>query len=90
MGQGIDLARLKNPEHAQALDDLKDQLLIVFLRRLGGKLTLPIVEIDDTGGWLFAFKVDPIALTFSFTTQKGGDVAPGSVIAGAGPQSGRS
>jgi hypothetical protein len=90
MGQGIDLARLKNPEHAKAIDDLKDQLLIVFLRRLGGTITLPIIEIDDTGGWLFALKVDPIHLTFTFTTQKGGEFAPGSVIAAAGPQSGRS
>ena len=36
MGKGIDLARGAAPEHAALLDDLKDQLLIVFLKRLGG------------------------------------------------------
>lgn len=52
MGKGIDIARevFNAPEHAQLLDDLKDQLLIVFLKRLGGKLECSIAEVDDTGG----------------------------------------
>lgn len=57
MGRGIDLARIDAPEHAAAIDELKDQLLIVFLRRLGGAVTIPVAEIDDTGGYVMAFNV---------------------------------
>jgi hypothetical protein len=58
VGKGIDLARELAPEHAALLDDLKDQLLIVFLRRLGRKASIPVAEIDDTGQELLAFRVD--------------------------------
>lgn len=70
MGKGIDLA--KTPENEKALellDDLKDQLLIVFLKRIapvGTKVTLTVSEIDDTGNDLFALEVDPISKTFTF------------------------
>lgn len=60
MGKGIDLARPTAPIHAAALDDLKDQLLIVFLKRLralGHPLDFPLSEIDDTGGDLLAFSI---------------------------------
>ena len=50
MGKGIDAAREDAPEHTALLDDMKDQLLIVFVRRLGGKVSIPVSEIDDTGG----------------------------------------
>jgi hypothetical protein len=58
MGNGIDMARADAPEHAAALDDLKDQLLIVFLKRLGGRASIPVAEIDDTGQDMLAFRVD--------------------------------
>jgi hypothetical protein len=57
MGKGIDAARALGPEHAALLDDLKDQLLIVFLKRLGGKATISVAEVDNTGGDLFAFSI---------------------------------
>lgn len=50
MGIGIELARELAPEHADLMDNLKDQLLIVFLRRLGGEASVPVGEVDDTGG----------------------------------------
>ena len=58
MGKGLELARLDAPEHAQMLDGLKDQLLIVFLRRLGRVVSIPVAEIDDTGQELLAFRID--------------------------------
>jgi len=58
MGKGIDLARSDAPEHAAMMDDLKDQLLIVFLRRLGGTVSIPVVEMDDTGQLMLAFRID--------------------------------
>lgn len=50
MGKGVDLARDDAPVHAAVLDDFKDQLLIVLVRRLGGKVSIPVAEVDDTGG----------------------------------------
>ena len=57
MGKGLEACRAESPEHAALLDDLKDQLLIVFLRRLGRKVSIPVAEIDDTGQELFMFSV---------------------------------
>lgn len=69
MGKGIDAARSVGPEHAALLDDLKDQLLIVFLKRLGGKVSIPVAEVDDTGQDLFAFRIDENRV-FHFETRK--------------------
>jgi hypothetical protein len=59
MGKGIDLARPQAPEHAAVLDDFKDQLLIVLMKRLAvdGKVRIPVAEVDDTGGDLLAFAI---------------------------------
>ena len=70
MGRGIELARQDAPEHAALIEDLKEQLLIVFLRRLGGKITIPVAEIDDTGGSLFLFRVDPETREFTFELRR--------------------
>lgn len=73
MGQGIDAAaRAGSPIHAQVLDDLKDQLLIVLLRRLGAlekTVVLPIGEVDDTGGLLCSFRIDPEKRQFEFSLE---------------------
>ncbi len=57
MGKGIDLAKEDNPEHAQILDDFRDQLLIAFLRRLDGTIDIPVKEIDETGRYLLSMKI---------------------------------
>jgi len=69
MGKGIDAARSSAPEHADVLDDFKDQLLIVFLKRLGGKVSIPLTEVDDTGQDLFAFRIDECKV-FHFELRK--------------------
>lgn len=62
MGNGIEFARMDAPEH------FKDQLLIVFLRRLkekyGDDLMFPVAETDATGGHLVAFKIEDRAFKF--------------------------
>ena len=58
MGKGIDLCREHAPEHAALLDNLKDQLLICFLKRLGGKLAMSVSEVDATGRYMLAFRID--------------------------------
>lgn len=55
---GIELATQINPEAAAMIEALKEQLLIVFLKRLGGKVSIPCTEVDDTAQDMFAFCVD--------------------------------
>lgn len=69
MGKGIDAAREENPLHAAVLDDVKDQLLIVFLKRLGGAVSIPVAEIDDTGMDLLSLRIDE-HLVFHFAVSK--------------------
>ena len=62
MGKGIDLARPHAPLHAKVLDDFKDQLLIVMLKRLhrldpDGGLNFSVAEVDDTAHDMVAFRV---------------------------------
>lgn len=57
MGKGIDAARSDAPLHAQVLDDFKDQLLLALIRRLGGRVSIPVAEVDDTGGHLVAMNI---------------------------------
>jgi hypothetical protein len=52
-----------------AIRRLKDQLLIVFLKRLGGSASIPITEMDDTGRDMFYMEVDDNQ-NFNFTLGK--------------------
>lgn len=63
------MARPDAPEHAAVLDDFKDQLLIVFLKRLGGQVSIPVAEVDDTGQDLLAFRIDEHGV-FHFEARK--------------------
>jgi hypothetical protein len=38
-----------SPGHREFVDQVKGQLLIVLVKRLGGTIDLPIPEVDDTG-----------------------------------------
>lgn len=59
MGKVTDLAREMGAGiHADVLDDFKDQLLIVFLKRLGGKVSIPVGEVDDTKQDNLAFSIN--------------------------------
>jgi len=69
MGSGIDAARGDAPEHAQMLDDMKDQLLIVLFNRLGGKVDIPATEINDTGQFLCSMSVSENGI-FHFEVSK--------------------
>ena len=62
MGKGIESARAAGAGiHADVLDDLKDQLLIVLLKRLAvdGRVSIPVAEIDDTGMDILSFSITP-------------------------------
>lgn len=67
MGKGIDLARAAGSGlHADVLDDFKDQLLIVLLKRLAkdGRVSIPIAEADDTGQDVVSFSINDGAFNF--------------------------
>lgn len=61
MGKGTDAARAAGAGlHADVIDDFKDQLLLVLIKRLAGadgSLVLPVAEIDNTGNDLLAFRI---------------------------------
>lgn len=67
MGRGTDLAReLGNFEHANAIDELKDQLLLVLINRLGRDIIIPCAEIDATGGLVLSMSLNPDTREFHF------------------------
>ena len=73
MGKGIDMARAEAPEHAAVLDDFKDQLLIVLLKRLGAleqSVVIPVAEADDTGQDLVEMKIEGTPPAFTFNVRK--------------------
>jgi len=58
MGSGINAAKELSPEAAQAMENFRDQLMIVLLQRLGDKVSIPVAEVDNTGGHLVTMKVE--------------------------------
>lgn len=67
MGKGLDMARDEAPIHAAVMDDFKEQLLIVAMKRLAdsqGRVVIPVVEVDDTSGDLLAFSIHDGAFHF--------------------------
>lgn len=74
MGLGVELARAAGgAEHAAVIDNLKDQLLIVFLKRLqakGESLRFPVREVNDTGQDTLSFRIDIDSQEFVFELGK--------------------
>lgn len=68
MGTGTNAARAAGATiHADVIDNLKDQLLLVLIERLGGDITIPVSEVDNTGGKLLNMSLDPAKREFHFT-----------------------
>ncbi len=63
-GPGLAAGAIDAPEHAAVIENFKEQLLIVFLKRLGGRVSIPVAEVDDTGQDLFAFNIVDGVFTF--------------------------
>ena len=73
MGEGIDLAAQDNPEHAAVMENFRDQLIIVLMKRLvdsDGKLQISIAECDDTASDILAMGIDQEAGVFNFELKK--------------------
>lgn len=70
--KGTEMARMLGTEHAahaDAIEAMLQQLLIALVKRNGGKLAIPVTEIDDTGGHILAFRIDENHI-FHFETQR--------------------
>lgn len=59
-------------EHQQVIEAMKSQLLIVLINRLGGNVDLPVAEIDGTGKYNLAMRLDPATRTFHFNVEEKG------------------
>ena len=74
MGKGIDAARaIPGGElHAAVMDDFKDQLIIVLMKRLAvaGKVSIPVAETDDTGGDMLSFSVNDGVFNFQLSKKQ--------------------
>lgn len=70
MGKGRDLARPDAPLHAAVLDDFMDQLMIAFVHRLGGKVSIPVKEVDETGRFVLSFNIVDGVFNFTLTEKQ--------------------
>lgn len=67
MGKGLDLARELSEESAKAaqvIDDFKDQLLLALIIKYGPGLSIPIRDVDATGGYVLEMGVDGYSFNF--------------------------
>lgn len=67
-GPGMAAAAMDAPEHVAVMEHFKEQLLIVFLKRLGGKVSIPVAEVDDTGQDMLAVAI--VDGVFNFEIQR--------------------
>lgn len=58
-------AEATDPVAAELLEQLRDQLLIVLIRRSGGRVTVPVQEIDATGDLVLSMEVDGESFIFA-------------------------
>lgn len=72
MSTSIDLvqAMCASPEHRAVIEAMKDQLIIVLLKRLGGTQDIGTAEIDDTSQDLLMMSLDPETRIFHFEVTK--------------------
>lgn len=69
--KGTDLARLAGSKQAaDAIDAMKEQVLILLVERAGGSITLSADEIDGTDDLLLLLSCDAPARTFTFEVKR--------------------
>lgn len=59
-----------DPDAAALIEAMKSQLLIVLVNRLGGRVDVPVADVDGTGGWNLEMLIDHETRTFTFVTRK--------------------
>ena len=53
-------------DHQAMIELMKNDLLIVLINRLGGKIDIPVAEIDDAGRFMLEMELNPETKVFSF------------------------
>lgn len=66
-------------EASEQISKFKDQLLIVLIKRLGGKVDIPIKEADDTGRDVLLMTSDPVN-GFHFEIEKKSRLAKVAIV----------
>lgn len=61
-------------DHQQAIQVMLPQLLIVLVSRLGGDITVPATEIDDTGKFVLMMDLNQEKREFHFVVKKKADL----------------
>lgn len=56
----------ENPQLAAAIESMKRELLIVLINRLGGKIELPVQEIDGAGKYVMLMELSAKTKVFTF------------------------
>lgn len=57
MGEGINLA-FDDEEDAKMMENFRDQLLVALVKMYGPIVTVPVREVDDTGGYILLVRAD--------------------------------
>ena len=70
MGIGIDLAKEDSPEHAAVIEDFRDQLLVALVKHYGPVVTVPVADVDATGGYVMLMRVDAETREFHLEVRK--------------------
>lgn len=77
MGKTLKGLEELDPLTRKMVDRMKEQLLIVFMRRImrtrgrdTGELLVPVREVDETGGYIFTLEVDENSQRFKFVLNK--------------------
>ena len=69
MGKGIDLGT--PPDLRDAMENLRDQVLVALVKRAGPDgITISIEEVDSTGDVTVSMSIDHDRRTFKFTAAK--------------------
>lgn len=70
MGYGTDAARAEAPEHAAMIDTFKEALLLILIKRAGGRVKISADEIDSAGELVLLMNLEPEKRTFNFEVRK--------------------
>lgn len=57
MGEGINLA-FDDEEDAKMMENFRDQLLVALVKMYGPIVTVPVREVDGTGGYIMLVRAD--------------------------------
>ena len=58
------------PTFADDVKRMMHQVMICMVKRAGGKIEIPVAEVDDTGDDMMYMEIDEVRRVFIFKTEK--------------------